>query len=66
MTWEFWRIEWPTAAVVVALALVPVWLLFAHPNGLSQQTSTELVDEPTPALAMTDTGPYPQEQQVGE
>jgi len=24
--WEFWRIEWPSAAVVVALAVVPLWV----------------------------------------
>ena len=54
MGWEFWRIEWPTAAVVFALAMVPVWLFFTHSTGISQRTSIEQASEPESAvIAMT-------------
>jgi anti-sigma-K factor RskA len=65
--WEFWRIEWPSAAVVVALAVVPLWVLFAHSTGTSPRASIELANEPkATALATTDQRTYPHEEQWRE
>jgi hypothetical protein len=67
MGWDFWRIAWPNAAVVVALAVVPVWVIFTHSSGISQRTSIELASEPkATALATTDQRTYPHEEQWRE
>ena len=65
--WEFWRIEWPSAAVVVALAVVPLWVLFAHSTGISQQTSIEPANEPvSTTIVMMDQRGHPRAEQGRE
>ena len=67
MGWDFWRIEWPNAAVVFALAVVPVWVFFAHSTGISQRTSIELANEPvSTTIVMTDQRGHPRAEQGRE
>jgi hypothetical protein len=64
MGWDFWRIEWPTAAIVFALAVVPVWVFFTHSTGTSHRTSIELASEPeSTAIAMAEQRGHPQAEQ---
>ena len=53
MDWEFWRIDWPAAAVAFALAILPVWVIVTHWTEISARLSIELASEPqADAVAM--------------
>jgi hypothetical protein len=67
MGWDFWRIAWPNAALVFALAAVPVWVLLTHSTGASHRTPIELANEPvSTTIAMTDQRGHPRAEQGRE
>jgi hypothetical protein len=67
MGWDFWRIAWPNAALVFALAVVPVWVLLTHSTGTSQQTSIEPANEPvSTTIVMMDQRGHPRAEQGRE
>ena len=53
MNWDFWRIDWPNAAVVFALAIVPLFALALHLTSGEQQLSVKEVGASLP-VAMLD------------
>jgi hypothetical protein len=42
MNWDFWRIDWPNAAAVFALAIVPVFALALHLTSDEQPSIKEV------------------------
>ena len=51
MGWDFWRIEWPNAALLFALALTPFVAIFDSGTVAAQRPATEIVSDPGPAQA---------------
>jgi hypothetical protein len=54
MGWDFWRIEWPNAALLFALALTPFVAIFGFGLSAAQYPATEIVSQPGSALAVAD------------
>ena len=61
MNWDFWRIVWPNAAVVVALAAVPFFAMALHITSDERPAAIQEVGTPLP-LAMLEgpSAPRPQ------
>jgi hypothetical protein len=54
MGWDFWRIEWPNAALLFALAVTPFFAILGFGSNAAQHPATEIVSEPGSLLAMAD------------
>jgi hypothetical protein len=53
--WDFWRIEWPNAALLFALALTPCVAIFGFGTDAPEHPATEIVCAPGSAqLALAD------------
>jgi hypothetical protein len=50
MGWDFWRIEWPNAAVLFALAAVPCVAIFSEGAPEAHQAGVEMASGPELAL----------------
>ena len=53
MDWDFWRIAWPNAAIVAALAAVPFFAMALHITSDERPATIQEVGAPLP-LAMLD------------
>jgi hypothetical protein len=62
MGWDFWRIEWPNAALLFALAVTPCVAILGFGSNAAQHPATEIVSEPGPLLAVADQPEQPREQ----
>jgi hypothetical protein len=53
MGWDFWRIEWPNAALLFALAVTPLVAILGFGSRAAQHPATETMYHPEslPALA---------------
>ena len=54
MGWDFWRIEWPNAALLFALALTPFVASLGLGSNASQPPAPEIVSETGSLLAIAD------------
>jgi hypothetical protein len=54
MGWDFWRIEWPNAALLFALAVTPLVVILGFGPNPAQHPATEIVSEPDSSLAVAD------------
>jgi hypothetical protein len=54
MGWGFWRIEWPNAALLFALAVTPFVAVLGFGSNAAQHPATEIVSEPGSLLAVAD------------
>lgn len=61
MNWDFWRIVWPNAAIVVALAAVPFFAMALHITSDAPPAVIQEVGAPLP-LAMLDNPSAPRPQ----
>ena len=62
MGWDFWRIEWPNAALLFALALTPFVAILGLGSNASQSPATEIVAETGSPLAIADKNEQRREQ----
>jgi len=61
MNWDFWRIAWPNAAIVAALAAVPFFAMALHITADDRPAAIQEVGAPVP-LAMLDDSSSPRPQ----
>ena len=55
MDWDFWRIDWPNAAAVFALAVVPFFAMAIHMTSDGPQPS---IREAGTSVAILDTASF--------